>query len=175
MLGPLLVCAVFAGISNAISLTYKSQPRQLNTNFANNSAVATSGSGSITGVATFVDFAHEPNTLCGPLSGEKGTWGAAAGSISPGLGPGGQCFQSVDMGGISGDISGVGKSIVVQIIDACPAENAWNYCKTDQPDKRQKCMDRNTNSLDIEVNSYTELTGVAYASCLTTSEVEAAD
>lgn len=66
------------------------------------------------------------------------------------------------MGGIGGTASGVGKSITVQIIDACPATNAWNFCKTDQPDPRQKCMDPGTNSLDIEVMAYTELTGASY-------------
>lgn len=76
----------------------------------------------------------------------------------------GSCFKVTNQGGIGGDASGVGQSIIVQIIDACPATNAWNFCKTEQPDTRQKCMDPGTNSLDIEQNAYTALTGQAYAS-----------
>lgn len=76
----------------------------------------------------------------------------------------GSCFKVTNQGGIGGEASGVGQSIIVQIIDACPATNAWNFCKTDEPDTRQKCMDPGTNSLDIEENAYTGLTGQAYAS-----------
>lgn len=186
-----LFCIVIASLSNALSLKPKILSRQNSTAPAD---VSNTASASISGVATFVDFVHEPNTLCGPLSGANGAWGAAAGSISPGLGPGGTCQGTIDMslcdgqtpiagymgpqcetnrcgtcysvtneGGHGGDASGVGKSIVVQIIDACPATNAWNFCKTDNPDPAQKCMDPGTNSLDIELEAYTELTGQAYA------------
>lgn len=76
----------------------------------------------------------------------------------------GTCFQVTNQGGIGGDASGVGQSIIVQIIDACPATNAGNFCKTSIADPRLKCMDPGTNSLDIEQNAYTGLTGQAYAS-----------
>lgn len=75
----------------------------------------------------------------------------------------GQCYQVTNQGGRGGAASGVGKTITIQIIDACPATNAWNFCKTDTLDLAQKCMDPGTNSLDIEQNAYTELTGQNYA------------
>lgn len=72
----------------------------------------------------------------------------------------------MNKGGLGGEASGVGQSITVQIIDACPAENAYNFCKT-SIDAKQKCMDPGTNSLDIDQNAYTALTGRSYASvCL---------
>ncbi|KAI4149152.1 MAG: hypothetical protein L6R39_002589 [Caloplaca ligustica] len=180
MLLPIFLVA-FAGLGNTLSIL----PRQ------NMTAVPSA----MTGVATFVDFPHQQNTVCGPVSGANGAFGAAAGSISPGLGPGGtcqgtidmsvcdgqvpisayvppscetnrcgQCYQVTNQGGRGGDASGVGQSIVVQIIDACPATNAWNFCKTDVPDLAQKCMDPGTNSLDIALEAYTGLTGQSYAS-----------
>ncbi|KAL8701259.1 MAG: hypothetical protein Q9201_005012 [Fulgogasparrea decipioides] len=94
MLLPIL-CVALAGLSNAVSFKHKILPRQ------NGSAPFVDGStaapAAMTGVATFVDFVHEANTVCGPLSGANGAWGAAAGSISPGFGPGGTCEGSIDM------------------------------------------------------------------------------
>lgn len=241
-----IICVALAGLSNAFSVNHKILARQNASTPVGDGGVAPAA---MTGVATFVDFVHEQNTVCGPLSGmshklrsatkairtnkftqgANGAWGAAAGSISPGFGPGGTCQGSIDMvrgspviypmrdlhplsapggpvldmlilfgfgrcrmnldltnsgtsiqnvcdgqnpiagyvppaceqnrcgqcyqvtnqGGHGGDASGVGQSIIVQIIDACPATNAWNFCKTDQPDLAQKCMDPGTNSLDI--------------------------
>lgn len=70
MLLPIL-CVAFAGLGNALSLTHKISPRQ------NGSAPAVGGSAAapaaMTGVATFVDFVHEANTVCGPLSGMSET------------------------------------------------------------------------------------------------------
>ena len=50
-------------------------------------------------------------------------------------------------------------SIVVQIIDACPAGSALNYCKTDI-NLDERCGQG--NSLDIDFSGYLGLTGRAY-------------
>lgn len=60
------LCVALAGLSNALSLKPKILPRQDSTAPAD---VPNTASASIPGVATFVDFVYEPNTLCGPLSG----------------------------------------------------------------------------------------------------------
>ena len=67
------------------------------------------------------------------------------------------------MGGVGGTVGGAGKSIVVQIVDACPATNAENYCKTNV-DPAQRCMAAGTNMLDIDVSAYQALTGQASGS-----------
>lgn len=41
----------------------------------------------------------------------------------------------------------------MQIIDACPASNAFNFCKTEVP-ADERCSDRNANSLDIDISAY---------------------
>ncbi|KAL8734079.1 MAG: hypothetical protein Q9181_003344 [Wetmoreana brouardii] len=169
MLLPIL-CVALAGLSDAVSLKHHILPRQ------NGSAPSvdgsTAGPAAMTGVATFVDFVHEANTgrtVHGELPLEVSRLG-----LVPVEHVKGQLIWSIleeaplrvavtNQGGIAGDATGVGQSIIVQIIDACPATNAWNFCKTDQPDTRQKCMDPGTNSLDIEQNAYTGLTGQAYA------------
>lgn len=49
-------------------------------------------------------------------------------------------------------------SVVVEIVDACPAGDARNYCKTDVP-ADERCGSDRTNSLDIDVGAYKNLTG----------------
>lgn len=48
-------------------------------------------------------------------------------------------------------------SVIVEIVDACPAGNAQNYCKTEVP-LDERCGSNQTNSLDIDVSAYKELT-----------------
>ncbi|KAL8642201.1 MAG: hypothetical protein Q9228_001077 [Teloschistes exilis] len=64
-----------------------------------------------------------------------------------------------------------GKKVTVQIIDACPALTAWNYCKAivtpgkDAVPANQRCGDPNTNQVDIDEAAYPALTnGQAYVS-----------
>ncbi|KAL8631786.1 hypothetical protein Q9189_002484 [Teloschistes chrysophthalmus] len=57
-----------ASLGNASYLRHMLIPRQ------NSSAPSTDGSAATpatTGIATFVDFAHEGNTVCGPLAGAE--------------------------------------------------------------------------------------------------------
>ena len=131
-------------------------------------------------------------------TGQDGTYGAAASDISPeisgGTCPGnvimshcagqnpapgyeapgcpkancGKCYKVTNKGGISGSIGGVGNSITVQIIDACPSASAYNFCKTDMP-LNQRCGDSGTNQLDIDQTAYMALTGQPYGSVRTWS------
>ena len=123
--------------------------------------------------------------------GQNGAYGAAASDISPGISGGtcpgsvlmsncagqnviagyqapgcpksncGKCYKVTNNGGIGGSIGGVGNQITVQIIDACPASSAYNYCKTNMP-ANQRCSDAGTNQLDIDQSAYMALTGQAY-------------
>ncbi|KAL8720507.1 MAG: hypothetical protein Q9225_002629 [Loekoesia sp. 1 TL-2023] len=63
------------------------------------------------------------------------------------------------------------KKITVQIIDSCPADTAWNYCKalasnpSDNVSADQRCADPNTNQVDIDESAYPFLTdGQSYQS-----------
>ncbi|KAI4204622.1 MAG: hypothetical protein LQ350_000937 [Teloschistes chrysophthalmus] len=73
------------------------------------------------------------------------------------------------------------KKVTVQIIDACPAMTAWNYCKAivkpGQDSKlavpaNQRCGDPDTNQVDIDESAYPVLTNgqayksVSYTACL---------
>lgn len=57
----------------------------------------------------------------------------------------------------------MGNSVIVQIIDSCPAVSPMNYCKTDMP-LNQTCGDTGTNQLDIDQSAYMPLTGQAFGS-----------
>ena len=124
-------------------------------------------------------------------TGQQGTYGAAASDISPGISGGmcsgnilmsqcagqsvapgyqapgcpktncGKCYKVANKGGIGDAVGGVGNSITVQIIDACPSKSAYNFCKTDMP-ANQRCSDPGTNQLDIDKSAYMALTGQAY-------------
>ena len=56
-----------------------------------------------------------------------------------------------------GDDDRVYGSVIVEIVDACPAGNAQNYCKTRVP-ADERCGSNRTNSLDIDVRAYKNLT-----------------
>lgn len=65
----------------------------------------------------------------------------------------GKCYKVTNRGGIGSSINGEGKSILVQIIDSCPASSAYNFCKTNMP-ASQRCGDTGTNQLDIDQSAY---------------------
>ena len=120
--------------------------------------------------------------------GQSGTYGAAAADIAPNIGSGicsgsidpskcngqspaagwvppacpktncGKCYTVTHTGGVGSSVGGVGNSITVQIIDACPSTSAANFCKTDVP-SNQRCGDSGTNQLDIDKSAYMALTG----------------
>ncbi|KAL8811935.1 MAG: hypothetical protein Q9200_001403 [Gallowayella weberi] len=56
-----------------------------------------------------------------------------------------------------------GNKVTVQIIDACPANTAFNYCKgfatnsKDIVEPRDRCGDPGTNSLDLDESAYSKL------------------
>lgn len=132
---------------------------------------------------------------CGVVTlGQPGTYGAAAGDLSPdisgGLCPGntdmgncngqvpvagyvapscptgncGLCYSVTNQGGVDGgSIGGVGQSVIVQIIDSCPSQNAYNYCKTDVP-AEQRCESSSLNAMDIDQAAYQALTGQPFGS-----------
>ena len=47
-------------------------------------------------------------------------------------------------------------TVIVEIVDACPAGNAQNYCKTKVP-ADERCGSNQTNSLDVDVGAYRNL------------------
>lgn len=75
----------------------------------------------------------------------------------------GKCYKVTNQGGIPVNqaVGGIGNSVIVQIIDACPQSNPQNYCKTDMA-ANQRCEDPNTNQLDIDSSAYEVLTGQAF-------------
>ena len=127
------------------------------------------------------------------IAGQSGTYGAAASDVSPDISGGkcsgsidislcsaqstsamgpscpktncGKCYKVTNQGGIPVNqaVRGIGNSVIVQIIDACPQSSPQNYCKTDQP-ANQRCEDPNTNQLDIDQSAYEALTGQAVGS-----------
>lgn len=48
-------------------------------------------------------------------------------------------------------------TVIVEIVDACPAGNAQNYCKT-KVAADERCGSNQTNSLDVDVDAYRNLT-----------------
>jgi len=76
----------------------------------------------------------------------------------------GECFEVCNTGGYGGaSIGGVGNCIIVDIIDSCPSESAYNFCKTDVP-AAERCGSSSTNSLDIDQSAYLALTGESFGS-----------
>ena len=74
----------------------------------------------------------------------------------------GVCYKVTNKGGHKGaHVGGIGNSVTVQIIDSCPATNAWNFCKTNIPPKK-RCGSASTNQLDIDKSAYKALTGKEY-------------
>ena len=76
----------------------------------------------------------------------------------------GKCYSVTNQGGVGGSpIGGIGNTITVQIIDACPATHAQNFCKTNI-DPKQRCGDPGVNQLDIDTSAYQALTGAPFGS-----------
>ena len=85
--------------------------------------------------------------------------------------PCGTCYQiswTKAIGGapIPGATLKPGTATVVKVIDACPHNSPWNYCKPDPPAPNgvsadQKCMSTK-NALDLDWSVYKVLTGVEY-------------
>ena len=70
----------------------------------------------------------------------------------------GICYRVTNQGGYGGsDVGGVGNSVVVQIIDSCPASHADNFCKTNVPGD-ERCAP-GSNTMDIDQSAYQALTG----------------
>ena len=71
----------------------------------------------------------------------------------------GTCYRVDNLGpyGSASSSNTIFGSVVVEIVDACPAGNAQNYCKTDVPPE-ERCSSNQTNSLDIDISAYKELT-----------------
>ncbi|MCJ1367748.1 hypothetical protein MMC16_006882 [Acarospora aff. strigata] len=92
-------------------------------------------------------------SLCAGQSPVSGYTGPSCPKSNCGI-----CYRVTNQGGYGGShIGGVGNTIVVQIVDSCPASHAMNYCKTDVPGD-QRCAP-GTNSLDIDQSAYMALTG----------------
>lgn len=74
----------------------------------------------------------------------------------------GLCFKVDNLGNVANaPLQTPIGTVTVQVIDACPAGHAQNYCKTDEA-ANQRCQDPTTNSLDIDMDAYQQLTGTAY-------------
>ena len=81
------------------------------------------------------------------------------------------CYRVDNLGEIApvGQTPALGSKVVgsvtVQIIDACPAGSAWNFCKNNavpEIDPRQRCASAGTNELDIDEPAYEKLTGSGF-------------
>ena len=92
----------------------------------------------------------------------QGQFGSAQGPSCPKTNCG-KCYKVTNQGGIPVNqaVGGIGNSVIVEIIDACPQSNPQNYCKTDMA-ANQRCEDPNTNQLDIDSSAYEVLTGQAF-------------
>ena len=67
-------------------------------------------------------------------------------------------------GGYDGaSVGGVGNCITINVIDACPSESAYNFCKTSVP-ADERCGSSSTNAVDIDISAYQALTGTAWSS-----------
>ena len=97
-----------------------------------------------------------------PFSTANGGQYPSSNYIPPSCPPGavrcGTCHRVDNIGTYgSAPSSQIYGTVTVQIIDACPAGNAQNYCKTDVP-ADERCGSNETNSLDIDVGAYRGLT-----------------
>jgi len=146
-----------------------------------------------TGVATFNDYAAQGSTVCGPLTGVNGTFGGAAGDISPSI-TGGLCFSKVDMSNCHNQAP-----IASYESPACPTSscglcyrvtNLGGYggvsvggvgnsvivqiidsCPSvsawnyckTSVPSEQRCGNPNMNSMDIDQGAYLGLTGVEFS------------
>lgn len=77
----------------------------------------------------------------------------------------GLCYKVTNKGGYgNSEIGGVGKHIIVEIIDSCPYTHACNFCKTNIP-ADQRCQSHDKNQLDIDVSAYKALTDQDFGVC----------
>lgn len=101
-------------------------------------------------------------TFTSPLSTANGGQYPSADYVPPFCPPGavrcGICHR-VDNIGFYGSSANdqIYGSVIVEIVDACPAGNAQNYCKTDVP-ADERCGSDQINSLDIDFRAYQNLT-----------------
>ncbi|KAK3670157.1 hypothetical protein LTR78_010004 [Recurvomyces mirabilis] len=76
----------------------------------------------------------------------------------------GECFRVCNKGGYGGAfIGGVGNCVIANVIDVCPSESAYNFCKTDVP-AAERCGTSSTNSIDLDESAYSALTGESFGS-----------
>ena len=80
---------------------------------------------------------------------------------------------NISQSGVTSAPAAGSRSIKVQVVDSCPAESAYNFCKGSSVNPNERCGDPNTNSLDISQKAYMDLTGGPYVpvSLLATSLV----
>ncbi|KAI9654326.1 MAG: hypothetical protein M1821_006642 [Bathelium mastoideum] len=146
------------------------------------------------GVATFNNYASQSTTVCGPKTGVSGTYGAAAGDISPNI-SGGLCYASINYDNCNGQTPKSGYSG-----PACPTTNCGKcYLVTNEGGyggasvggvgrsvtvqiidscpsvsafnycktdvpADERCGSSSTNALDIDQNAYQALTGQSFGS-----------
>ena len=146
------------------------------------------------GVATFNDYAAQSGTVCGPIAGSGGTYGAAASDISPNI-AGGKCDATIDTSKCSGQ-----QPIAGYQGPSCPKTNCGTcYTVTNQGavgggsiggvgnsitvqiidscpaesaqnycktdvPANERCGDPSTNQLDIDQSAYQALTGQPFGS-----------
>lgn len=83
----------------------------------------------------------------------------------------GNCYSVTNQGGMDGgSVGGVGNTVMIQIIDSCPSQNAFNYCKTDIAEN-QRCEAMGVNALDIDQAAYQSLTGQPFGSVSTVRDL----
>ncbi|MCJ1421383.1 hypothetical protein MMC32_007746 [Xylographa parallela] len=145
-----------------------------------------------TGMATFNDYSAQSGTVCGPLKGKTGTYGGAAGDISPDI-SGGLCFANLDMTNCQNEAP-----VASYEAPACPTTNCGlcyrvtnlggyggspmggtgnsvivqiiDSCPSvsawnyckTEVPSNQRCGNPKTNSMDIDQSAYGALTGVDF-------------
>ncbi|KAM0794982.1 hypothetical protein BDR22DRAFT_627525 [Usnea florida] len=113
--------------------------------------------GLCTGSQPNMDF-HYNTSICTANGGQYPSPNYIPPSCPPGAVRCGTCYRVDNIGAYgSTPSSQIYGTVIVQIIDACPAGNAQNYCKTKVPPD-ERCGSNQTNSLDIDVGAYRNLT-----------------
>ena len=81
------------------------------------------------------------------------------------------CFKVTNQGALGQwngkDVGGKNNCAYVKIIDSCPHNSAYNYCKqvANPPiPTNQRCMAQGQNALDMDEHAYQQLTGIDYVS-----------
>ena len=191
MLAPFLLAMAGFAAAHPASVLNKRQSYAGIATFNDYSAQGNTNCGSKSGMSSIANLLSLGNILI--CSGRSGTYGAAASDLSPNISGGtcsgsidpskcsgqspaagwmgpscptsncGKCYTVTHTGGVGSSVGGVGNSITVQIIDACPSTSPANFCKTNVP-SNQRCGDSGTNQLDIDTSAYMALTGQAFGS-----------